>query len=321
MRNPIFDVMKGFGILLVIAGHLGGLGGINKIFYHFIFSFHMPLFFILAGYFFKPKHFYTSLSKDFKRLIYPYLFTCSLIILYKLALFIYNNNSGPLIRSLIASLWGSGSNNHTSLYFANIPSVGAIWFLLALFWCKNIFNILPQNKHLFETVLILSILATLTDRYLVNFPFTILPGISAIVFFGAGHFIKQRKISPYWLLIGIPVWLYCIMYSGMSIVRSYYKCYPLDIIGGIAGTYTIYLISKMISLRHSYFAQTLTWLGKNSLAILCYHLIVMTIPFIGFFNRIVGINNYGVNVLLFFALPILYTIISLRIALVRKIFV
>lgn len=24
MRNPVFDIMKGFGILLVIAGHWGG---------------------------------------------------------------------------------------------------------------------------------------------------------------------------------------------------------------------------------------------------------------------------------------------------------
>lgn len=317
MRNPVFDIMKGFGILLVIAGHLWG---INKYLHSFIFSFHMPLFFILGGYFFKPKDFSTSLSKDFKRLIQPYLFTCALIILYQLALFIYNKDYYPLFRSLIASLWGNGSNNHSSLYFANIPSIGAIWFLLALFWCKNIYNIIPKNKYLLWMVLALSIIATLTDRYLVNLPLTILPGLSAIVFFAAGNIAKQKRLSSYWFLLGIPIWIYCIVFSGMSIVRCYYKYYPLDIIGGITGTYTIYLISKISYSYLSSFSKCLAWLGKNSLAILCYHLIVMTIPFIGFFNKYIGIKNYGVHIMLFFVLPILFTIISLRISFVKKIF-
>lgn len=102
MRNPVFDIMKGFGILLVIAGHWGG---VNKYLFNFIFSFHMPLFFILAGYFYKPKDTSDSLSKDFKRLIIPYLFTCSLILFYKLALFIHNHDKTPLLRSLAASFW------------------------------------------------------------------------------------------------------------------------------------------------------------------------------------------------------------------------
>lgn len=317
MRNPVFDIMKGFGILFVIAGHLPG---INKYLHQFIFSFHMPLFFILAGYFYKPKNTLDSLSKDFKRLIIPYIFTCSLLLLYNLAIFFLNQDYVPLLNSLVASFWGNGSNNHSSSCFANIPSVGAIWFLLALFWCKNIYNIIPKTKYTICIVILLSVVATLTDRYLVNLPFTLLPGLSAIVFYAVGNLAKQKKISPYWFIIGILIWLYCILFSGMSIVRCYYKYYPLDIIGGITGTYSIYLISKKVSIFDPYISNSLVWLGKNSLAILCFHLIVMTVPFIGLFNKFVGINNNCINTLLIFILPILFTIVSLRITFVKKIF-
>ena len=318
MRNPIFDIMKGFGILLVIAGHLGG---INKYLHSFIFSFHMPLFFILAGYFFKPKDFSTSLSKDFKRLIYPYLFTCSLIIIYQLTLFIYNRDYNPLFRSLIATLWGNGSNNHSSLYFANIPSIGAIWFLLALFWSKTIYNLIPQkNKYIYAIVLLLSITATLMDRYIANLPFAFLPGISALVFFTAGNYAKQNNVSWKWFLLGIPIWIYCIAFSGMSIVRCYYDCYPLDVIGGITGTCTVYLLSKAIHSFYNPLSWGLSWLGKNSLAILCFHLLVMTLPFIEILFKYSSINNYWIKTLLFFALPLLFTFLSTKIPITRKIF-
>lgn len=69
-RDATFDVMKGVAILLVIVGHLHQSADVGDLFVYkaikrCIFSFHMPLFFILAGYFFKKKTFW----EDFKRLV------------------------------------------------------------------------------------------------------------------------------------------------------------------------------------------------------------------------------------------------------------
>ena len=317
MRNPIFDIMKGFGILLVIAGHMRG---VNAYLYQFIFSFHMPLFFVLSGYFYKPKDIKNSLSKDFKRLVHPYLFTCALIILYQLSNLIRNHDTVAFLNSIVASFWGNGSTNHSSLYFADIPPIGAIWFLLALFWSKNIYNIIPKNNYLYAIVLILSIAATLIDRYIANLPFSLLPGISALVFFAAGNYAKQNIISWKWLLLGIPVWIYCIGFSGISIVRCYYNCYPLDVIGAITGTSVVYLLSKTTHSFSQLLSRGLSWLGRNSLAILCFHLLVLSIPFIGIFCKYSGLNNYGIYVLLFFALPILFTFLSTRISFTKKVF-
>lgn len=46
IRNPLYDNAKGFGILLVIWGHLFSLNGIP---FSIIYSFHMPLFFFISG--------------------------------------------------------------------------------------------------------------------------------------------------------------------------------------------------------------------------------------------------------------------------------
>ena len=48
-RDTTFDIMKGIGILLVLLGHVYEWKAIG----HFVYSFHMPLFFIVAGYFSK----------------------------------------------------------------------------------------------------------------------------------------------------------------------------------------------------------------------------------------------------------------------------
>ena len=49
-RLAYMDIAKGIGILAVIAGHMGN-SAVNKL----VFSFHMPLFFVIIGYFLPQK--------------------------------------------------------------------------------------------------------------------------------------------------------------------------------------------------------------------------------------------------------------------------
>ena len=59
--------MKGIGITLVIIGHMQDFFELHK----FIFIFHMPLFFIFAGYFFSSRG-GEGLAKDVRRFLIPY---------------------------------------------------------------------------------------------------------------------------------------------------------------------------------------------------------------------------------------------------------
>lgn len=55
-RNAVFDAIKALAIFLVILGHciqyLSGLDYWNNSLFQFIYSFHMPLFFMVSGFFF-----------------------------------------------------------------------------------------------------------------------------------------------------------------------------------------------------------------------------------------------------------------------------
>lgn len=76
-RIEYMDIAKSFGIICVILGHMG-----NLYVKRFVFSFHMPLFFVISGYFLSdkmtPKDIFIKRSKQ---LIPPYIFTCASILL------------------------------------------------------------------------------------------------------------------------------------------------------------------------------------------------------------------------------------------------
>lgn len=45
-RNVTIDIMKGIGIILMVVGH----SGYPSFLRNFIYTFHMPLFFMISGY-------------------------------------------------------------------------------------------------------------------------------------------------------------------------------------------------------------------------------------------------------------------------------
>ena len=86
-RLEYIDTLKGFAIFLVIFGHvIIQLGGYPNFTYSIIYSFHMPLFFIISGFFFKSS---LKLSlKDFFykksfQLLYPWFIWCIIIGIYQ----------------------------------------------------------------------------------------------------------------------------------------------------------------------------------------------------------------------------------------------
>ena len=69
-RLDWIDIAKGIAIILVIVGHTVPNPSPLR---HAIFSFHMPVFFILAGYTFRPKPWRELVSGSVSRLLVPYV--------------------------------------------------------------------------------------------------------------------------------------------------------------------------------------------------------------------------------------------------------
>lgn len=275
-RDTTFDIMKCFGIIAVIIGHLSSIG------HQFIFSWHMPLFFIVSGYFYHEKDVKSMIKNDAKRLLLPYFATCLIIVAYYLFISLISGNN-QVNYWIYATLFANGSSNHTSLYFAHFPQIGAIWFLWALFWCKNVFNYIIQKARTFyfSICLIVSIIAILIDNYIINLPFAFLPGMAAIIFYALGYIIRQRggfiALPIIFAVLIIGVWILAFTFSDMSLVRCYFQNYPLNILGACGGTYFIWLLSRWMSKFQTLIVSFIVWVGRNSLTFLCIHLLDLDI--------------------------------------------
>lgn len=128
-RNSVFDMMKGAAILLMILGHCE----IPAALHHAIYLFHMPLFFIVSGFFFRPKTVGKLFRSDLRRLLLPYLiFAAAVMFKYAIDAFRLNDFSTPPKFAL-------------SIFTGNF-GVGPIWFLLALFWCRGLFNLAKKLR-------------------------------------------------------------------------------------------------------------------------------------------------------------------------------
>lgn len=271
-RNEVIDIMKGIGIIAVIIGHMGSVSIIP--FHIFIFSFHMPLFFIIAGYFFKPNNnFINKFKRDFSRLVIPYLFTASILVVFNILQSFIGEEKKPdvITIGIISALFGSGAY-HFSPIWGNMPAIGAIWFLLALFWCRVVYNYIAcKTQHKYLIAGIIAICATLIDKYLINLPFTILPGLSGMMFYLIGNWLKTHKVSYIIIIISLVCWIISILYSQIGMVVCNYGLYPIDIMGACGGTAFIYWISKYCA--KTKLKSLFVWLGVNSLVLLCFHLI------------------------------------------------
>ncbi len=280
-RNPVFDVMKGIGIILMLIGHIAGIPGWLRT---FIFSFHMPLFFILAGYFCKVPEdgaaLNSQIKKDVKRLLLPFVFTQILLILWTILQYILKDNPNMLIRAVLSMLYGGNYMNMTK--WGGIE-VDALWFLPALFMTKTAFNILLSRRLskpvLFASCLLLSIAATVANKY-IQVPWNILQGLSVLVFVVLGYLVHYPpRINQIWIIIiSLCCWILAVRFSGIDLNYCYYSCYPLDVIGACGGTYAVYLISKLIC-KCRFVAWPLVWCGTYSLVILCFHALERTSGF------------------------------------------
>ena len=124
--SETISIAKAIGIILMVAGHTSGCIGRD-----FIYLFHMPLFFIISGLFFKTKYLDNKrafATKRLKRLYIP---------------FIIWNTIFLLLHNYIYTLGINPTKYVTMDYFVHAikmlfftgrePLLGPLWFLKSLF--------------------------------------------------------------------------------------------------------------------------------------------------------------------------------------------
>lgn len=135
-RNFGFDSLKGWLIILVIAGHVIQGRISDNILREVIYFFHMPLFLAVTGYFVKKKtldlSFYSVIKKYKHRMLLPYLIAFVFFTLLSLAQKWYDNSFG--VKSIISLFL------YPYYHLWYIPAV-----LLFIFYTKIITNKLQPS--------------------------------------------------------------------------------------------------------------------------------------------------------------------------------
>lgn len=192
-RIEWIDIAKGIGIFLMVIGHTS----IPKIGSHWIYSFHMPLFFFLSGYLFNPNKY--SIKELFirktKTMIIPYFF------------FVLLNWGGCEL------LQYHQYPPHSLLKTIINGSQGAIWFIYVLFFTEISFYLIYKLKNYIHSnyiVTIIVLLFTITSYFMylneIHFPYKLEVVGFSLLFYGTGYFIKNKsffsqKINIYILFI------------------------------------------------------------------------------------------------------------------------
>lgn len=276
------DLAKGIAIILVIFGHCvhGGIRGI-------IFSFHMPLFFILSGMTYKRRESYYAIVeyclKGFKQLIVPSFIVFSICFIDSLIRDVFMNRTvlpGEYFTWKLRSLYYfSGSDIYVNEIML-APRVGVIWFLLALFLVRIIFTfILCINNKILNNVipLCLLVLGVVVGSYQ-WLPVSLDVAFAAVFYYWLGWHSRNYKSSSgnqKNLLMSGFVWvaLFCVIFAMertyLEMSQRRYPLFPISVICSISGSYFIFELSKYFSKFK--FTVLFSVIGQYSLDLLCIH--------------------------------------------------
>ena len=293
VKNRIewIDYSKGILIILVIAGHAIPEFDLHLDYLaHFIYSFHMPDFFILSGYLFRYKKDINTVEfakKKAKQLLIPYIIFCVLIFLCHLAKQIVLGTDAKFFTMLKTKKHILGT-----IFMTRDSVFSNMWFLPAIFsaFCMLfvIFQISKDEKTRAMICMAVGLLGLLWGKAeLTALPISMEAGMLAVSFMYVGYVINAFKIDNYfgyrWVEGSSICFLLLVNYLSHNVLRyrqdSFYNVtfsnIFLFIVTAMIGLITVVGFSKYL---HN--SKYLSYLGRNSLYVYGLHFLNQNI--IGF---------------------------------------
>lgn len=289
-RVEFFDVAKAIAILAVIAGHTAirflGAGRGASLTFATCFTFHLPLFFLVSGYFLHVDRPF-AWKREAKTLLLPYAFTAAAVVvgvcLSNLALHDWGSTRQLFYDWGSAALYGAGDIPAHPLWPQSVR-IGAIWFLPALFWARLLVVLAHKTPAPAVVVLAAFGVGYVSSQYLF-LPLDVQSGLCAALYVYLGTLARKydvfgKGVLPLWVWPCLAaVWVWAILgYEGFGMAMCAYGDTPLrfvrNVAGGLAGTMCILgacmAIERVLSWSSPW--KLLCLLGRVTLPIMCVHL-------------------------------------------------
>jgi Fucose 4-O-acetylase and related acetyltransferases len=178
------DFLKFIGILAVILGH------INFPLNDFIYTWHMPLFFMISGFFIKfETSFKVFVVKNFKRLMIPYfIFSIAGLFMEILKRYLLHRETLDYVHEI--------KGIFIDMDFAGLCNTYAfvLWFLPALFFSR-IFLYFIKNKIPSLPLQSLVVVILFMVSFYVDLPFGLDNALNSLIFVYVGNIIFEKRLS------------------------------------------------------------------------------------------------------------------------------
>lgn len=286
-RIEFIDVARGIGILLVVLGH-NDFGYISPFAHQVIYSFHMPLFFFLSGYFLNTATGFGDFAvKRFNSLLKPYYFTIFMIYFMSISFGVMGFQTA--LRRIVKSLYASG-------YYLDWIQ---LWFLPHLFvvslYAFIFYKLTAKLGNRFLRWAILVLTLWIASLFLQSFyPFSIsIPG-GTYTFFGLPFSLDLTLLSGFFFIMGGEVRQavtdrtfenpLLVLGSGAGVVllnfffsqqinfnTRLYESFIINTTEAMIGILFVLALSRQIDLRFRRLAAFFKYFGRISLILLIFH--------------------------------------------------
>jgi fucose 4-O-acetylase-like acetyltransferase len=317
-RIEYLDIARGIGILLVVLGH-NDFEAISVFVHQVIYSFHIPLFFFLSGYFINTSiPFFDFFKKRFSSLLKPYFFIIFLI--YFTSVSFEKMGFNTAITRIVKSLYGTGHYiDWVQLWF--LPEL----FVVSLYAFLFITLVSKLQQRWIRWGILLATLALSLPFLKTFYPFPIsifgkeyelygLPfGLDLVFlsgfFFILGNEVRQvtvdKTFDNLFILLGTGIGLIVLNllfpYEIDFNIRQY-ESFLVNTTEAILGILFILALSRQIELRSTRLASVFKYLGNISLIILLFH-----VPVQAFWGeKVMNVtDNFPLSILVGFIMGVL----------------
>ena len=278
-RISFLDAAKGFAMLSIILGHLR-IPSVNAV----VYTYHVPVFLLITGYFFSRKlSVGTFAKKRLRLLMVPYFFTCAVLILLAVLLGLRSGtSSAQLGKWSWAAVYGSGNKYQAPF---EIQSIGAIWFLPASCVAAILFRCVLELPEKWRPPVVGAVFAAgyFSTAYLFWLPMSIQAGCCFVLYLYIGWLFREnedriREFSPeakiFAVLFAALVWFYFIRHFpslGFYLVRNCFGNGVTDLFGSVCASGLVILICHAIDRKTKIISRLLRFTGRYSLLVLCVH--------------------------------------------------
>ena len=298
-RNTNLSICKGIAIILMCAGHTE----CNDMIINFIYLFHMPLFFIAAGYFFNKKYEqdpWLFCKKRFKGLYVPFVKWSVFFLLIHNLMFkigILNEQYGNWENGVTHPYsWHDACQRLVHIVFSmggyDEFLAGAFWFFRALLVSSIVFLVLYKllhNRHKWlnddGTLVAIALLALGFAWFKVANNLKIVTLVQGgirdtwgVMFFALGALYRrhEHRIKEHWALT--------LLYAGLLIGGCFLHCHGLNLkvelkdvatipITGCIGFLMVHSIASWLDKRNGVVRRLLVYCGDNTIYVFVFHII------------------------------------------------